>query len=91
MIPLHDSVPTRRRPVLTIALIVANLAVFVWSQNASTQILLSNHGLVPVDGFTAVTAEYGFVPCELTMRKGIETRRMPVLIWMQKCRCGPLE
>jgi membrane associated rhomboid family serine protease len=68
MIPLHDSVPTRRRPVLTIALIVANLAVFVWSQNASTQILLSNHGLVRVDGFTAVTAEYGFVPCELTMR-----------------------
>ena len=47
MIPLHDSVPTRRRPILTIALIVANLAVFVWSQNASTQILLSNHGPVP--------------------------------------------
>jgi hypothetical protein len=32
MIPLHDSVPTRRWPVLTIALIVANLAVFVWSR-----------------------------------------------------------
>ena len=68
MIPLHDNVPTRRRPVLTIALIVANLVVFVWSQNASTQLLQSNRGPVPVDGFTAVTAEYGFVPCELTMR-----------------------
>jgi len=68
MIPLHDSVPTRRWPVLTIALIVANLAVFVWSQAASTQLLPSSRGLVPVDGFTAVTAEYGFVPCELTMR-----------------------
>jgi membrane associated rhomboid family serine protease len=68
MIPLHDSVPTRRRPILTIALIVANLAVFVWSQNASTQILQSNRGPVRVDGFTAVTAEYGFVPCELTTR-----------------------
>ena len=68
MIPLHDSVPTSRRPILTIALIVANLAVFVWSQNTATQILLSNRGPVPVDGFTAVTAEYGFVPCELTMR-----------------------
>jgi membrane associated rhomboid family serine protease len=68
MIPLHDSVPTRRRPVLTIALIVVNLAVFVWSQGAPTQILQSNRGPVPVNGFTAVTAEYGFVPCELTMR-----------------------
>jgi membrane associated rhomboid family serine protease len=68
MIPLHDSVPTRRRPILTIALIVANLAVFVWSQNASSQVLVSNRGPVSVDGFTAVTAEYGFVPCELTMR-----------------------
>ena len=68
MIPLHDSVPTRRRPILTIALIVANLAVFVWSQNAPTQVLLSNRGPVRVAGFTAVTAEYGFVPCELTMR-----------------------
>ena len=48
MIPLHDSVPTRRRPILTIALIVANLAVFVWSQNAPTQVLLSNRG--PVRG-----------------------------------------
>lgn len=68
MIPLHDSVPTRRRPVLTIALIVANLAVFIWSQAAPTQVLQSNRGPVPVDGFTAVTAEFGFVPCELTMR-----------------------
>jgi membrane associated rhomboid family serine protease len=68
MIPLHDSVPTRRRPVLTVALIVVNLAVFIWSQGASTQHLPTNGGVQPVDGFTAVTAEYGFVPCELTMR-----------------------
>ena len=68
MIPLHDSVPTRRRPVLTVALIAANLAIFVWSQAAPTQVLQSNRGPVRVEGFTAVTAEYGFVPCELTMR-----------------------
>ena len=68
MIPLHDNVPTRRRPVLTVALILVNVAVFLWSQNAPTQVLRSNAGRVPVDGFTAVTAEYGFVPCELTSR-----------------------
>ena len=68
MIPLYDNVPTRRRPVLTIALIAVNLAVFIWSQNAPTKLLQSNRGPVRIDGFTAVTAEYGFVPCELTMR-----------------------
>jgi membrane associated rhomboid family serine protease len=45
-----------------------NIAVFLWSQGAATQTLQSNRGPVRVDGFTAVTAEYGFVPCELTMR-----------------------
>src|SRR5207342_649746 len=33
----------------------------------------------------------GRKPREVTMRKGIETRRMPVLTCTQKCRCGPLE
>jgi rhomboid family protein len=68
MIPLHDNVPTRHRAVLTIALIAVNLAVFLWSQSAPAQLLPSARGLVRVDGFTAVTAEYGFVPCELTRR-----------------------
>jgi membrane associated rhomboid family serine protease len=54
--------------VLTIALILVNITVFLWSQAAATQILQSNRGPVRVDGFTAVTAEYGFVPCELTTR-----------------------
>jgi membrane associated rhomboid family serine protease len=67
VIPLYDNVPTRRRPILTVALIVVNLAVFVWSQHAPDQVLQASGGVrAQVPGFTAVTAEYGFVPCELT-------------------------
>ena len=66
MIPLKDSVRTSRRPVLTVALIAVNLLVFVWAINAPDQVLRSTDGrAVLVPGFDAVTAEYGFVPCEL--------------------------
>ena len=33
-LPLFDNVPTRRRPVVTYALIVANVAVFLWELGA---------------------------------------------------------
>jgi membrane associated rhomboid family serine protease len=66
MIPLKDNVPTRRRPILTIALIVANLVIFVWAEQAPSQTLPTTLGRpISVSGFTAVTAEYGFVPCEV--------------------------
>jgi rhomboid family protein len=69
MIPLKDNVPTRHFPILTIALIAANLAIFVWAQRAPAELLPTTLGLpVRVSGFTAVTAEYGFVPCELADR-----------------------
>ena len=67
MIPLHDNVPTRRRAVVTMALILVNVLVFVLLElHAPTRVLPSSAGPVRVDGQTAVTAEYGFVPCELS-------------------------
>ena len=30
MLPLHDNVPTRRTPVVTIGLIAANFVVWIW-------------------------------------------------------------
>jgi membrane associated rhomboid family serine protease len=66
MIPLKDNVPTKRLPILTVALIVANLAIFVWAEHSPAQRLQTNLGVpLRVSGFTAVTAEYGFVPCEV--------------------------
>jgi membrane associated rhomboid family serine protease len=69
VIPLRDNVPTSRRPVLTIALILINVLAFVgFELNAPAKVLPSSVGAVRVDGESAVTAEYGFVPCELASR-----------------------
>jgi rhomboid family protein len=69
VIPLHDNVPTRRRAVVTMALILINVAVFVgFELRAPVRVLPSSVGPARVDGQTAVTAEYGFVPCELANR-----------------------
>ena len=67
MIPLKDNVPTRHLPILTLALIVANLAIFVWAQHAPSRAPARRTSAcaLPVSGFTAVTAEFGFVPCEV--------------------------
>ena len=66
MIPLKDNVPTRRLPILTVALIVANIAIFAWAEHAPAERLATTLGVpLRVSGFTAVTAEYGFVPCEV--------------------------
>jgi membrane associated rhomboid family serine protease len=66
VIPLKDNVPTRRLPILTVALIVANFAIFLWAEHAPTERLATNLGVpLRVSGFTAVTAQYGFVPCEV--------------------------
>ncbi len=51
MLPLRDNVPTRTFPLVTVALIVANLAVFAWE--------LSGRGL------TIHVVQYGYYPCDL--------------------------
>ena len=69
MIPLYDANPTRRTPVVTIALIAVNVLVFLFELHAPVQHLATARGTVyRVDGFTAVTAEWGFVPCEAVHR-----------------------
>jgi membrane associated rhomboid family serine protease len=49
MLPLRDNVPTRSFPLVTVALIVANVAVFLW-ENARLDLRV---------------VEYGYYPCEL--------------------------
>jgi membrane associated rhomboid family serine protease len=66
VIPLHDNVPTHRRPVVTIALIAINIAIFLVEVYGPVQHLPTTHGKVfAVEGQTAITSEYGFVPCEV--------------------------
>jgi membrane associated rhomboid family serine protease len=66
VIPLHDTIPTRNRPVVTVALILINVAVFVFELFGPSQQLPTTAGKTfAVQGQTAITAEYGFVPCEV--------------------------
>jgi membrane associated rhomboid family serine protease len=51
LIPLRDNVPTRRVPIVTIALIAANVAVWVLYQRRT--------------GLDASVVELGFQPCEV--------------------------
>ncbi|MDQ3890762.1 MAG: rhomboid family intramembrane serine protease [Actinomycetota bacterium] len=53
MLPLKDNVPTRRLPILTIALIAANLAVWILYENAGGR------------GFHASVNELAYHPCEV--------------------------
>jgi membrane associated rhomboid family serine protease len=66
VIPLHDNVPTRRRPVVTVALILINVAVFLVEIYGPVQHVETTRGKVfAVQSQTAITSEYGFVPCEV--------------------------
>jgi membrane associated rhomboid family serine protease len=61
VIPLYDENPTRRQPVVTVALIVANVAVFAF------ELLLPRAGLT-LDG---LFSRAGLVPYELAHRVDI--------------------
>ena len=58
MIPLRDANPTRRTPVITLALIVACFVVFAFELGR-----LGSGGMEALDGFAR---EWGIVPAELT-------------------------
>ena len=53
MLPLRDNVPTRRTPVLTSALILANVAVWIFYENAGGS------------GLEAAVNESAYHPCEV--------------------------
>lgn len=67
MIPLHDKNPTKRLPILTIGLIVANIVVYFAFQ--LLQIGPDGIGLRPdggeLDSQQAVVCEYGLVPAHV--------------------------
>jgi membrane associated rhomboid family serine protease len=70
VIPLHDDIPTRRFPVVTVALIALNVAVFAF------QLSLPRYGLT-VEGFYA---RAGLVPYEVVNRIDVPPDNL-VPIW----------
>jgi len=63
LLPLKDNLPTARFPVLTVLLIVINIAVFAWQTQFPVDEQLERLGFASVD---ASAVEYGAVPFRLT-------------------------
>ncbi len=51
MLPLRDNVPTRQFPIVTVALIVANVLVYLWESGGP--------------GLEANVYEWGYYPCDI--------------------------
>jgi membrane associated rhomboid family serine protease len=64
LIPLKDNIPTSRFPILTVLLIVANVAVFVWQTQFPTEPELEQAGLT--SGIDQSAVEYGAIPYRVT-------------------------
>jgi membrane associated rhomboid family serine protease len=79
LIPLRDANPTRRLPIVTVVIIALNIAAFGYelTRPAATLPTYPENVPVQVDGFSEVTAEWGFVPCEL--QDGCSTPDVTVL------------
>jgi membrane associated rhomboid family serine protease len=58
--PLRDNIPTDRFPVVTVALIVANVLIYVFLQDGRWSL--------PASGGDWPVWEYAVVPCEVTSR-----------------------
>ncbi len=67
MIPLRDNIPTSRFPIVTVALIVANLLVFGWQIHfSSSDYSNRTYERLGVSAQDQVTLEYGAIPYRLT-------------------------
>ena len=64
MIPLKDNIPTSRFPIVTVLLIVVNVAVFVWQTQFPEDKELSRVGISSAIDQSAI--EYGAVPYRIT-------------------------
>jgi membrane associated rhomboid family serine protease len=64
LIPLRDNIPTLRFPVLTVALIAINVAVFIWQWQFPVDRDLERAGLT--SGIDQSAVEYGAIPYRIT-------------------------
>jgi membrane associated rhomboid family serine protease len=67
LIPVKDNIPTLRFPVVTVALIVLNVAIFVWQITQSSDPGSSTSPHIPgLSQRDETTLEYGAIPHRLT-------------------------
>jgi len=72
MIPLHDDNPTRRQPIVTIALIVACVLIFFWQSALPPQreaAVIYSFGFIPAVllGGASLPAELAVIPAGMTL------------------------
>jgi membrane associated rhomboid family serine protease len=63
VLPLKDDNPTSRFPIVTVALIVICVGVFIWQLNFPTNSRLDDAGFGPID---QSSLEYGAIPYRIT-------------------------
>jgi membrane associated rhomboid family serine protease len=63
VLPLKDDIPTSRFPVITVALIAINVAIFIWQLNFPTDQKLDQVGFGHID---QSSLEYGAIPYRIT-------------------------
>jgi rhomboid family protein len=63
VIPLKDNNPTSRFPVVTVAIIAINVAIFIWQLNFPTDQRLDQAGFGSID---QSSLEYGAIPYRIT-------------------------
>ena len=71
MFPLKDNIPTDRFPVVTVALIVANVVIYFFLQDGGWEITSNAVGDWPV-------GEYALVPCDLTEKCSVGGHISPI-------------
>ncbi len=65
MIPLKDDVPTRTFPIITIAVILVNIVIFLWSRTLSTRLEMGfvyKYGLVPKELLNSFASRPDLLP-----------------------------
>src|SRR3954469_25697357 len=71
MLPLKDNVPTRRFPVVTVSLIAANLAVWLWELQGGVEREVLHYGYYPCSVEEPCVQPASLVPHVLPWYEGI--------------------
>lgn len=63
MIPIRDTIPSKTFPYVTVGLIVANSAIFLFEVSLGQRLneFLTTFGLIPVRFFRSVNGDYGII------------------------------
>lgn len=71
MIPLRDENPTHRRPVVTVSILVACVAIFLFVQPSATRSVVAELETADIVEEIEFSYEYAAIPCELMQGRSL--------------------